>query len=76
MQFRTTALAACILVPLLLFSQSQSSPKPVMPVNGFMVSGMLTRGKNCEDSVVRSEALGSRRGRRCLPARAKDRTAE
>src|SRR5258708_24474018 len=22
---------------------------PVMPVNGYMISGMLTRGKNCED---------------------------
>jgi predicted AlkP superfamily phosphohydrolase/phosphomutase len=25
---------------------------PVMPVNGFMISGMLTRGKNCEDGVL------------------------
>src|SRR3984957_4466848 len=25
---------------------------PVMPVNGYMVSGMLTRGKNCEDGVL------------------------
>ncbi len=25
---------------------------PVMPVNGYMVSGMLTRGKNCEDGIL------------------------
>src|ERR1700719_3116867 len=25
---------------------------PVMPVNGYMISGMLTRGKNCEDGVL------------------------
>ena len=25
---------------------------PVMPVNGYMVSGMLTRGKDCEDGVL------------------------
>src|SRR5438874_11401555 len=25
---------------------------PVMPVNGYMVSGMLTRGKGCEDGVL------------------------
>jgi len=25
---------------------------PVMPVDGYMVSGMLTRGKNCEDGVL------------------------
>ena len=36
---------------------------PVMPVNGYMVSGMLTRGKNCEDGVlVCSQAI--RGGRR------------
>jgi predicted AlkP superfamily phosphohydrolase/phosphomutase len=25
---------------------------PVMPVNGYMISGMLTPGKNCEDGVL------------------------
>lgn len=25
---------------------------PVMPVNGYMVSGMMTRGKGCEDGVL------------------------
>jgi len=25
---------------------------PVMPVNGYMISGMLTRGRNCEDGVL------------------------
>jgi predicted AlkP superfamily phosphohydrolase/phosphomutase len=25
---------------------------PVMPLNGYMISGMLTRGKNCEDGVL------------------------
>jgi predicted AlkP superfamily phosphohydrolase/phosphomutase len=30
---------------------------PVMPVNGYMVSGMLTRGKNCEDGVLCSPKL-------------------
>jgi predicted AlkP superfamily phosphohydrolase/phosphomutase len=25
---------------------------PVLPVNGYMISGMLTRGKNCEDGVL------------------------
>lgn len=25
---------------------------PVMPVNGYMVSGMMTRGKECEDGVL------------------------
>src|SRR6202521_203606 len=28
------------------------APFPVMPVNGYMISGMLTRGKNCEDGVL------------------------
>src|SRR5256885_13307018 len=36
---------------------------PVMPVNGYMISGMLTRGKNCEDGVLcapkLSEAMGA-----------------
>src|SRR6202162_5008681 len=30
---------------------------PVMPVNGYMISGMLTRGKNCEDGVLCSPKL-------------------
>src|SRR5499425_1300614 len=30
---------------------------PVMPVNGYMVSGMLTRGKGCEDGVLCSPKL-------------------
>ena len=30
---------------------------PVMPVNGYMVSGMLTRGKNCEDGIMCSPKL-------------------
>ena len=25
---------------------------PVMPVNGYMISGMLTRGKGCEDGIL------------------------
>ncbi len=25
---------------------------PVMPVNGYMISGMLTRGKECEDGIL------------------------
>jgi predicted AlkP superfamily phosphohydrolase/phosphomutase len=25
---------------------------PVMPLNGYMISGMLTRGKNCEDGLL------------------------
>lgn len=30
---------------------------PVMPVNGYMISGMLTRGKNCEDGLLCSPKL-------------------
>lgn len=30
---------------------------PVKPVNGYMISGMLTRGKNCEDGVLCSPKL-------------------
>src|SRR5919201_2324238 len=30
---------------------------PVMPVDGYMISGMLTRGKNCEDGVLCSPKL-------------------
>jgi predicted AlkP superfamily phosphohydrolase/phosphomutase len=30
---------------------------PVMPVNGYMISGMLTRGKGCEDGILCSPKL-------------------
>jgi predicted AlkP superfamily phosphohydrolase/phosphomutase len=30
---------------------------PVRPVNGYMISGMLTRGKNCEDGLLCSPKL-------------------
>jgi predicted AlkP superfamily phosphohydrolase/phosphomutase len=30
---------------------------PVKPVNGYMISGMLTRGKNCEDGLLCSPLL-------------------
>jgi predicted AlkP superfamily phosphohydrolase/phosphomutase len=35
---------------------------PVMPVNGYMVSGMLTRGKNCEDGVLCAPKLSQVEG--------------
>jgi predicted AlkP superfamily phosphohydrolase/phosphomutase len=35
---------------------------PVMPVNGFMISGMLTRGKNCEDGVLCAPKLSEVEG--------------
>jgi predicted AlkP superfamily phosphohydrolase/phosphomutase len=35
---------------------------PVMPVNGYMVSGMLTRGKNCEDGVLCAPKLSEVQG--------------
>ena len=35
---------------------------PVMPVNGYMISGMLTRGKNCEDGVLCSPKLSEVEG--------------
>jgi predicted AlkP superfamily phosphohydrolase/phosphomutase len=35
---------------------------PVMPVNGYMVSGMLTRGKNCEDGVMCAPKLSEVEG--------------
>jgi len=35
---------------------------PVMPVNGYMVSGMLTRGKGCEDGVLCSPKLSQVEG--------------
>ena len=30
---------------------------PVMPLNGYMISGMLTRGKDCEDGILCSPKL-------------------
>ena len=35
---------------------------PVIPVNGYMVSGMLTRGKNCEDGVLCAPKLSEVEG--------------
>jgi predicted AlkP superfamily phosphohydrolase/phosphomutase len=35
---------------------------PVMPVNGYMVSGMLTRGKDCEDGVMCAPKLSQVEG--------------
>jgi predicted AlkP superfamily phosphohydrolase/phosphomutase len=35
---------------------------PVMPVNGYMISGMLTRGKNCEDGVLCAPKLSEVEG--------------
>jgi predicted AlkP superfamily phosphohydrolase/phosphomutase len=35
---------------------------PVMPVNGYMVSGMLTRGKGCEDGLLCSPKLSEVEG--------------
>ena len=35
---------------------------PVMPVNGYMVSGMLTRGKNCEDGILCAPKLSETTG--------------
>ena len=35
---------------------------PVMPVNGYMVSGMLTRGKSCEDGVLCAPKLSEVEG--------------
>lgn len=35
---------------------------PVMPVNGYMVSGMLTRGRNCEDGLLCSPKLSEVEG--------------
>src|SRR6266581_1328333 len=35
---------------------------PVMPVNGYMVSGMLTRGKECEDGILCSPTLSEVEG--------------
>lgn len=35
---------------------------PVMPVNGYMVSGMLTRGKGCEDGLLCAPKLSEVEG--------------
>src|SRR5262249_13889731 len=35
---------------------------PTMPVNGYMISGMLTRGKNCEDGVLCAPKLSEVEG--------------
>jgi len=35
---------------------------PAMPVNGYMISGMLTRGKNCEDGLLCSPRLSEVEG--------------
>ena len=35
---------------------------PVMPVNGYMISGMLTRGKNCEDGILCAPKLSEVEG--------------
>jgi predicted AlkP superfamily phosphohydrolase/phosphomutase len=35
---------------------------PVMPLNGYMISGMLTRGKNCEDGVLCAPRLSEVEG--------------
>ena len=35
---------------------------PVMPLNGYMVSGMLTRGKGCEDGLLCSPKLSEVQG--------------
>src|ERR1700730_12979968 len=35
---------------------------PVMPVDGYMISGMLTRGKDCEDGVLCAPKLSEVQG--------------
>ncbi len=35
---------------------------PAMPVNGYMISGMLTRGRNCEDGVLCAPKLSEVEG--------------
>src|SRR5271170_1586407 len=46
---------------------------PVMPVNGYMISGMLTRGKNCEDGVLCAPKLSEVEGGDAVyPAAMKD----
>ena len=35
---------------------------PVMPLNGYMISGMLTRGKGCEDGILCAPKLSEVKG--------------
>ena len=35
---------------------------PVMPLNGYMISGMLTRGKGCDDGILCSPRLSEVKG--------------
>ena len=35
---------------------------PVVPLNGYMISGMLTRGKDCEDGILCSPKLSEVKG--------------
>ncbi len=35
---------------------------PVMPLNGYMISGMLTRGQDCEDGILCSPKLSEVKG--------------
>jgi predicted AlkP superfamily phosphohydrolase/phosphomutase len=39
---------------------------PVRPVSGYMISGMLTRGKNCEDGLLCSPKLSEVHGGRAV----------
>ena len=39
---------------------------PVMPLNGYMISGMLTRGKGCEDGLLCSPKLSEVKGREAV----------
>ena len=39
-----------------------SATFPVLPVNGYMISGMLTRGKDCEDGVLCAPKLSEVQG--------------
>src|SRR5580692_1795141 len=43
---------------------------PVMPVNGYMISGMLTRGKNCEDGILCAPKLSEVQGGDAVDAKA------
>jgi predicted AlkP superfamily phosphohydrolase/phosphomutase len=40
---------------------------PVMPLNGYMISGMLTRGKGCEDGILCSPKLSEVKGEAVYP---------
>jgi predicted AlkP superfamily phosphohydrolase/phosphomutase len=41
---------------------------PVMPLNGYMISGMLTRGKGCEDGILCSPKLSEVKGEAVYPS--------